>query len=134
MTNRNSCYTYFKITGNFNPDEISSILGLTSEKQWCIGDKRLNGTAYDFALWEIGRCTDYNVLTEKQMEKTIELLVPKIDLLKQIKKEYDVDYTLEIVPTVYVNETTPCLAPSDEIIRFCYETDTRLDIDLYVSD
>ena len=54
MNIRNSCYTYFKIVGNFDPDKVSEILNLTPEKSWKIGDLRRNGTKYDFALWEIG--------------------------------------------------------------------------------
>lgn len=37
---KNSCYTYFKIVGQFNTDDISDILGLTPEEKWDIGDER----------------------------------------------------------------------------------------------
>lgn len=103
MSTRNSCNTYFKIVGNFNPDEVSELLNLTPEKTWKIGDLRRNGTMYDFALWEIGRCT-----------------------------EYDVNFVLEIVPTIYVGDTNPCLAPPLDVIDFCHATRTEIDIDMYV--
>jgi len=128
----NSCYTYFKITGNFNTAEISKMLGLTSKKQWNIGDLRSNGTKFDFSLWEYGRCEDYEVLTSSQMMKTIKDLVPKINILNKIKKLYDVTFTLEIVPSIHEEDKTPCLAPNREVIKFCYETETDIDIDLYV--
>ena len=38
--------TYFNIVGDFNPDDVSSILNLTPEKSWKIGDLRRNGTKY----------------------------------------------------------------------------------------
>lgn len=129
---KNECYTYFSIKGNFDPGVISDILNLAPCKQWSIGDKRANGTEYDFALWEFGRCDDYNILVENQMIQTITPLLSKIDELRRIKSEYDVSLTLEIVPSVYAGETEPCLAPSSEIIKFCYETGTDIDIDLYV--
>ncbi len=130
---KNSCYTYFKITGDFDPDFISATLALLPEKEWRIGDKRINGTEYGFALWEIGRCSDYDVYVENQMLKTIEPLLSKVKELKEIKdKCSEVYYTLEIVPSIYVDESTPCLSPSKEIIKFCYETDTEIDIDLYL--
>lgn len=44
----NTCYTYFKITGNFNPDIATKRLGLIPNKTWKIGDKRRNGTLFDF--------------------------------------------------------------------------------------
>lgn len=132
MGERNSCYTYFKITGDFEPDIITDILELCPEKSWKIGDKRKNNTTYDFALWEIGRSSDYDVYVEKQMMATITPLLTKVDQLKSIKNKWDVSFTLEIVPSIYVNEVNPCLAPSKQIIKFCYETDTDIDIDLYI--
>lgn len=128
----NSCYTYFKITGNFDPDVITQRLGLIPDKIWRIGDKRRNGTLYDFALWEIGRCDNYDVLVENQMHFTIELLLDKVEALNNLKNEFDVDFTLEIVPTVYSDNPTPCLAPSMKVIDFCHITRTEIDIDLYV--
>ena len=134
MNTRNSCYTYFKIVGNFDPDKVSEILNLTPEKSWKIGDLRRNGTKYDFALWEIGRCTEYDIEVENQMRKTISLLQDKISLLNQIRIENDVTLTLEIVPTIYVGSTIPCLAPSLDVIDFCHATRTNIDIDMYVHD
>ena len=132
MNTRNSCYTYFKIVGNFNPNEVSKILNLTPEKTWKIGDLRHNGTMYDFALWEIGRCTEYDVEVEDQMRKTIALLQDKIQLLNKIREENDVSFILEIVPSIYVNDVNPCLAPPLDVIDFCHATRTEIDIDLYI--
>ena len=132
MDTRNSCYTYFKIVGNFNPEDISARLNLTPERMWKIGDLRRDGTKYDFANWEIGRCTEYNVEVEKQMAKTIAILEDKIPLLNKIKEEYDVSFFLEIVPSIYVGDINPCLAPSLEVIDFCHATRTEIDIDMYV--
>ena len=64
--------------------------------------------------------------------KTIKPLLSKIDKLNEIRKLFDVCFCLEIVPYVRFDESTPSLAPSKEIIKFCYETDTDIDIDLYV--
>lgn len=134
MNTRNSCYTYFKIVGNFDPDDVSKLLDLTPEKAWKIGDLRRNGTRYDFSMWEIGRCEEYDVEVENQMWKTIAVLQDKIPLLNQIRQEYDVSFCLEIVPTIYVGDTTPCLAPSLAVIDFCHATRTEIDIDMYVYD
>ncbi len=129
---KNSCYTYFRIVGDFDPDEITAILQLKPEEQWKIGDYRRNGTQYDFASWEIGRCAEYDVYVENQMRKTIAPLIDKIDLLKQIHSDYDVSFYLEIVPYIYVGDTNPCLAPTLDIIDFCHETRTKIDIDYYL--
>ena len=134
MNTRNSCYTYFRIVGDFNPDEITLQLNLTPEMSWKIGDLRRNGTMYDFALWEIGRCTEYDVEVENQMRKTIAVLQDKIPLLNEIREKNDVSFVLEIVPTIYVGDTNPCLAPPLDVIDFCHATRTEIDIDMYIYD
>ena len=132
MREKNGCYTYFAIKGDFNPDEITRMLELTPTKQWSIGDLRRNGTIYDFALWEFGRCEDYDIITENQMMCTIKELIPKTKILQEIKKNYNVCFVLEVVPSIYTEESTPCLAPNRAVIEFCYLTETDIDIDLYV--
>lgn len=131
---RNSCYTYFKIVGDFIPDIITKKLNLEPSKFWNIGDLRKNGTEFDFALWEYGRCDEYDVYVENQMVKTIHDLIPRVQILKEIKKQYDVNFTLQIVPSIYVDDVNPCLAPNRDVIKFCYETETDIDIDMYVFD
>ncbi len=130
---KNCCYTYFKITGDFDPNEISEKLGLAPSKCWSIGDQGKNGTKYDFALWEYGRCDEYDVYIENQMMKTLNDLIPKTKILQEIKSLYEVYYFLEIVPSLYVDEITPVLSPNKEVIKFCYETETDIDIDLYLN-
>ncbi len=130
----NRCYTYFRIVGKLNTDDISHILNLTPEKKWDIGDVRPNGSKYDFANCAIGYCKDYNIDTSVQMEKTISKLLDKKEELKQIREKFDVEFYLEVVPTLCVKESTPALAPSMTVMDFCYETRTKIDIDLYLED
>lgn len=131
-SSQSSCYTYFMIRGNFDPDSITELLGLVPEKSWRIGDKRKNGTVYDFAMWQFGTCDAYDVYVENQMLKTITPLLSEISTLKEIKQRYDVEFTLEIVPTIKSSEGVPCVAPSMEVMQFCCETATKIDIDMYV--
>lgn len=129
-----NCYTYFCITGEFDPDTISELLGLVPEETRKIGDTKRDGsTKYDLACWRFGTCREYDVIVENQMLKTIAPLIPKVDILKEIKAKFDVRFTLEIVPTVRFDESTPCLAPSIQVMQFCCDTGTEMDIDLYVS-
>ena len=131
---RNSCYTYFRITGDFEPDEISNLLGLSPSESWRIGDLTRGGRSrYDFASWEYGRCEEYDVIVANQMMMTIRDLVTKVDILRDIKRRYSVDFSLEVVPSICAGEINPCLAPNREEIEFCYLTKTDMDIDLYVS-
>lgn len=131
---RNTCYTYFKIVGDFNPDEISTLLNLTPEKSWKIGDLRKDGSKYDFASWQIGKCEEYSPLVEKQMQKTISVLQDKIQELNQIREKFNAEFFLVVVPQIYAGGINPALAPSLEVIDFCHATRTQIDIDLYIYD
>ena len=128
-----NCYTYFCVKGDFAPEVISEMLGLVPAGFNKIGDKRNDGKAYDFASWEFGKCDHYDVVADSLMMKTISPLIPKTDVLKEIKRRFDVSFTLEVVATVCFDEPAPCLAPSLEVMRFCCDTGTEMDIDLYVS-
>lgn len=134
MNHRNGCYTYFEIVGDFDPEEISGLLGLSAEESWRIGDKRSDGSQYDFARWTIGRCDEYDVEVANQMRKTISFLEDKVDLLNEIKRRYDVEFYLEVVPTIYAEDTAPCLAPTLDVMDFCNATRTEIDVDMYVLD
>ena len=68
------------------------------------------------------------------MTRTIAVLQDKIPLLNQIRQTYDVSFVLEIVPSIYVNDINPCLAPSLDVIDFCHATRTKIDIDMYIFD
>ena len=132
MKTQNSCCTYFRIVGDFCPDEISKLLELTPETSWSIGDFRKNGTKFDFASWTIGRCDEYDVNISNQMRKTIAPLLEKTDLLNKIRLNCDVSFYLEVVPTIYCDDIKPSISPSLDIIDFCHNTRTEIDIDYYV--
>ena len=134
MDTKNSCYTYFTIVGDFDPDAVSELLHLKPEKSWRIGDLRRNGTAYDFARWTFGRCDEYDAIVANQMRKTIAPLLDKIDVLNVIQRGNAVHFYLVVVPSVYAGGISPCLAPTLDIIDFCHATRTEIDIDLYVYD
>ncbi len=126
------CYTYFSIRGEFSPDIITDMLNLKPFKTRKLGDLLPNGKPSITAYWNYGKCEEYDILTEKQMLKTISDLVPKIEVLKQIKEKFDVEFYLEVVPEIYSYNSHPCLAPSLDVIDFCHKTRTNIDIDLYV--
>lgn len=134
IASRNRCYTYFRICGDFDPDEITEILGLTPTRTWKAGDKRRHKGTYAFSNWEFGRCDDYDPCVEEQMRKTIAPLLDKIDLLNRVRNTYDVEFSLQIVPTVYAGDPSPCLGPPLDVIDFCHATRTGIDIDLYIND
>jgi len=130
----NHCYTYFRIAGDFNPDDITEILGIDPYKAVTAGDLRTNGTQHDTSMWCGCRCDKYDVYVENQIRNTISQLKDKIDILNKIYQENDVVYFLEVVPTISTDESTPCLSLPFDVIDFCHATKTVIDIDLYIDE
>ena len=129
----NTCYTNFIIWGDFNPDEITELLGLKPYEISRKGDKAKSGRINQISSWKFGYNDNYTWDVNKQILQTITPLLNKISLLKDLKLRYNADFFLEVVPTIRFDEPTPCLAPSQEVMAFCCATDTKLDIDLYIS-
>ena len=131
---KNTCYTYFRIAGSFEPDTVTKLLGIMPETSHEIGTLRPNGSRYDFAQWTCGRCDAYDIEISEMMRNTIRMLRNKTEILRQIKAQFDVSMYIEIVPTLCSDESVPILAPSMDIMRFCVESGTELDIDLYFGE
>ena len=55
-----------------------------------------------------------------------------VPILKQIKEQFDVNFVIMIVPSVYGDES-PIMALNKEIIEFCYLTGTTIEMDMYIS-
>ena len=134
MPNQNRCITYFSITGDFDPDMVTSLLQIKPECSWKIGDLRANGTRYDFSAWHGPTCREYDWETGNQMRKAIAPFVAKTALLNRLLSERSVMFTLEVVPELVTSESTPALAPPLDVIDFCHATRTRIDIDLYLHE
>lgn len=130
---KTSCYTYFRMAGDFKTEDISTLLSLTPFKSFDIGEMRRGGKGkYDFALWSYGYNADYTADVGEQLLDTIKDLEKRIDILNEIRNKYDVAFFLEIVPEMIVDDTHPAIYFDEKIIEFCYLTKTRIDIDMYI--
>ena len=134
MKKENSCYTYFHIHGDDFPiEEITKVLGESPFRSWYKTDIReADGKQFGFCNWSGFRVDDYDPYVEKQMEKTIEPLLDKIDILNKLREKYNLEYSIVVVPQVYVNKINPDLSPSMNVIDFCHAVRARISIDLYL--
>ena len=130
----NRCTTYFRMVGDFDPNEITKKLGLKPFECWKKGMRRHGGSLYTVSAWHFGKCDTYDPDTARQMEQTIRELRGKTELLREIREKYEVSYYLEVVPRLYPGNVTPSLSPSPEVLEFCHATKTLVDIDMYLAD
>lgn len=145
---KTTCYSYFAICSNgiiknnggfvanpnshFEPDYITGKLHITPYDSKKMGTPRKNGHGkYPFSDWAACKQIEPTIDAEEQCLRIVRILKDKIPALLAIKEEFDVTFSIVVVPHIY-NEETPILGFNMEIIEFCYLTGTEIGIDLYV--
>lgn len=142
---KTSSYTYFAIQSNgtsdrgfvayekgiFNPEDITRLLEIQPFSSWAYGDKRIDGSEYQFSSWSAEKSEIDRLDVEAQCRDTIKNLRNKIPQLNQIKEQYDVSFVLMIVPSVH-GEEQPWISFNEEVIEFCYLTGTTIEVDMYI--
>ena len=99
-----------------------------------MGEQRKNGLShYPFSSWACCKQTEPALDAEEQCRQIVRQLRERIPALQEIRKEFNVDYALVIVPHIY-NEENPLLGFDSEIIEFCYRTGTEISVDMYIYD
>lgn len=133
--NKNECYCYFDISGDFDPREIEELLGIKPFRVFGKGmPLRGNDAVRDFASFDCCRCDEYDFDVNVMLRKTLAPLMPKLPLLKALREACNVQYSVRIVPQIYVDEPTPALGPALDVIDFCHELRAEIDVDMYVYD
>lgn len=150
MPNKTTCHSYFSIcsageivngiglvageNGIFEPDNITEMLGIQPFDTKTAGIPRRNGRSlYTFSDWAACKQTEPAMDAEEQCRNIVRELRPHLSQLQDIKRKFNVDFTLMIVPHIY-NEESPILVFDREIIEFCYLTNTEIAVDLYIYD
>ncbi len=146
---KTTCYSEFiiqssgKMTENgfisnsnsfFKPEEITEILKITPHRTTTMNEPRpLSGGNYPFSTWCGCKKEEPTLDANIQVHAVVEMLKEKIPLLLQIKKKYDVNFSIVIVPSIY-NEEAPYIQFDQEIIDFCFQTHTEIGVHLYIFD
>lgn len=147
-TETTRCYSYFAICsegtivnglglvaapdGDFSPEVITELLGITPYRYRRMGEPRKNGRGTSrFSSWSACYQDTPALDTQEQVMKIVHTLSPKIPILQTIKQQYNVSFSILIVPHIY-HEQSPGIVFGREIIDFCYHTGTDIGVDLYV--
>ena len=134
MRTKHTCYTYFFISGIFDPDEITKRLGLQPIDKWEMDKFDENGNRYQESFWQFGLCENYDPYVFNMMRETIKPLLGKEMELQAIKSEFNVRMFLEIVCSINTEEVIPCFSPSPDIIDFLHDSGVEIDFDLYIDE
>lgn len=126
---------YFALTGdNFDPQIVTERIGITPTQYWEKGDKGKYKQNLAYSCWKLS--TDQGkeyVLVDSLVDEVIEQLFDKIEIINELKMQFNLDSVLEIVMYIDTNEkqSTPALGHDLRTIEFLYRTQTKTDVDIY---
>ena len=130
-------YVYFALKGdNFDPDIVTQRLGITPTKIHRLGDPiGKNGNKIKFSGWYLYTDKVENLLIDKLVEDVVSKLDSKIDIINELKRDFNLTSILEIVMYIEIDEnsSTPALGHDSKTIEFLYLTNTETDVDIYRS-
>lgn len=129
-----SLYTYIKLAADDFPlDVVTERLGVQPTKTWKVGDKvRPNQPLKRFyTCWEYQIGPLETLVVEDVLDPLYDLFHPKVDIINELKEQYDLIVKIELVIEME-NGRTPGLVISPEFSRFTSSLDAMIDIDMYV--
>lgn len=128
------CVSYFYIKGLFPLNCITDIFSADEiGKMWEVGTPKTygNGT-YDFSGFQTHHFEEMGGIATTQFDSLLSILSNKISDIILLKKNFIVSTCIEIVPTIISNNSMSINIPF-ELLYFCQKTNTKIDIDYYIS-
>ena len=128
-------YVYFALTGdNFDPQIVTERIGITPTEKWTKGDKGKYKPTLDYSYWKLStdKGREY-IMVDSLVDEVIGQLFDKIEIINELKNQFDLDSVLEIVMYIDTNEeqSTPALGHDLKTIEFLHRTQTKTNIDIY---
>jgi hypothetical protein len=123
----------FILTGiNFNPEEITSFLGIAPTKTWRLGDQiQTSLLTYKHDGWLLSTGEEESLDLNNQLRSVIDQLKPHFSKIKEVCARLNLE--AEIGFAVYVeNGETPALHFDKDIVQIAADLNAEIDIDLYV--
>lgn len=128
-------HVYFALKGDdFNPLEISNRLNIDPTESWQKGDAGKYNPSLENSGWILSTEPGKEYIEiDKLTNEVLSKLDGKIDIINELKSEYDLTSILEIVLDIDTNpnETTPALCHDLKTIEFLFRTKTTIDVDIY---
>ncbi|MEQ9102859.1 MAG: DUF4279 domain-containing protein [Cyclobacteriaceae bacterium] len=131
---QSNSYAYFAFKGdNFDPNHVTSLLGIEPTDSWRFGESGKYIQQQKYSCWQLRSTSDELLYMDNLVNEVVSRLSGKIELIKKLKEQYSLDTVLEIVMYIDINEeeSTPFLGHSIDVIDFLYRTRTTTDLDIY---
>lgn len=123
----------FIITGEkLNPNLVTKKLEINPHKFWGKGDSiQGKGITKKDSCWIISSGYEESLDINEQLDKILDQISSKTQILKKIKTVYDLDFLFAIVVNVENNEK-PAMYFNSKFIEFASDIKSEFYIDLYI--
>lgn len=133
---KNEGRVYFAFQGdNFNPDDITKLLGLKPTKIR-LKNELPSGKLPKFSSWILSsdNIVDEVIDVYEMTTELIKTLEPKVDVINEIREKFNVTTQLEVVLSFSTNEeiSTPAIGFDTTTIDFLAKVGAFIDIDTYL--
>ncbi len=127
-------YAYFALMGDdFDPSEITKVLGIEPTDSWSKGDTGKHIQRLKYTCWELRSSRDESLNMNSLIKDVIDQLKGKECQINQLKVKFGLTSVIRLVMYIDTHEesSTPFLGHEMEEISFLYETETSTDVDIY---
>lgn len=123
------------MTGDdFDTHVVTKRIGIIPTETWNKGDKGKYKPALDYSCWKLStdKGREY-LMVDNLINEIVEKLFDKIEIINELKNQYNLESVLEIVMYIDINEKqlTPSLGHDLKVIEFLYRTQTTTDVDIH---
>ncbi len=135
---KTSLYAYILFSGNddFPLNLVTERLDIQPTKTWKVGElvkpnHPKNQLLRSYTGWHFEIETKESQDSEDVLRPLLEVFQSKTDTINQLKEEFNLDVSLELVIQIY-DGYTPGLVIFPEFSKFAAEINAILDVDMYV--
>lgn len=124
----------FRIMGDeFDINLITESLDILPSDSWKIGDEiRKTGKKRAYTAWIYSTGYEETLDINTQIKKIESLFLTRTDTLCDLKKQYNLDFSIDIV-IVIEDKEPPAIYLDHSIINFAAGINARFDFDTYVN-
>lgn len=117
---------------NVSPTLLTEKLGIEPTQAWAKGDDVIGkDLKRKDSLWLLSTVYQESLDVNESIALLMDILKPEKNALQEIKRLYDVKYTLEIMIKIR-DEEAPAIYFNTNCIQFINDIGAEIDIDLYV--
>ena len=124
----------FRIIGdNFCITQISDVLKISPTQYWSVGDEiRNTGKFRKYTCWIFSTGYEETMDINTQLIIILNSFAHKSDILSSLKKQYELDYSIDIVVIVERGEV-PAIYLEPLTLKFAAKIGARFDFDMYIN-